>query len=57
MNNRVLSFVLQGLIAILCFASIPVAIRVVTADPMTIGLGRLIIAVVFGLVVLVKPAQ
>ncbi|HBF09092.1 MAG TPA: EamA family transporter [Gammaproteobacteria bacterium] len=56
MNNRVLSFVLQGLIAILCFASIPVAIRVVTADPMTIGLVRLIIAVIFGLVVLVKPA-
>ncbi len=55
MKKSIPSFVAQGLIAILCFASVPIAIRVVTADPLTIGLVRIIIAVLVGLVILTKP--
>jgi len=49
------AYLLQGLIAITCFASIPMMIRLVSADPMTIGFVRLVIAVSFGSFILAKP--
>ena len=56
-SHSVLSFVLQGLIAVACFASIPVVIRLVSADPMTIGFIRLVITVGLGFFILVTPRK
>ena len=56
MNKQVLWYVAQGLVAITCFASIPVAVRLVSADPMTIGFVRLLIAVIVGYFILVRGA-
>jgi len=53
----VLSYVMQGLLAILCFSSIPVVIRLVNTDPMTIGFVRLVLAVSLGFFVLVPSRR
>lgn len=56
MTNKkdVWAYLAQGIIAMLCFASIPVAIRLVSADPFTIGLVRLMLAVTIGFTLLTK---
>lgn len=54
MNKNIIAFVAQGLLAMVLFSSTPVAVKLVSADPMTIGFIRLGIAVVFGYFVLLK---
>lgn len=57
MNKNVVPFVIQGMLAVLCFSSIPVTIRMVSADPMTIGFIRLVFAVSVGFFVLVPSKK
>lgn len=54
MDKKVASFVMQGLLAIALFSSITIVVKLISADPMTIGFVRLVIAVVFGYFILVK---
>lgn len=57
LSNSILSYVLQGLTAVLLFSSVPIVIRLVSADPMTIGFIRLVIAVAVGFFILVSPRK